>query len=249
MSDEELAAPAVVVSPHFDDEVLGCGGTIVRKLAAGAPITVVYLTDGSRSHDGLIAPGELAAMRQAEGRAAAAVLGVQSGDVEIVGLPETELARAGVRADAVEAVGHVVSERNPSQVFVTCVWESSDHCVANEVVRQVLSRGPQPLPHLYEFPIWTWNRWPWIALRDDEHGAARALARAGAGGWRLLRNVNRKVDVASVLDTKRAALAAYRSQVERVRSDAPWPVLGDVAKGEWLECFFQPYEVFLVDRR
>src|SRR5207248_577693 len=44
---DELGRSAIVFAPHQDDEVLGCGGTIVRKLRAGADVTVVFLTDGS----------------------------------------------------------------------------------------------------------------------------------------------------------------------------------------------------------
>src|SRR5579885_2284019 len=43
-------APALIIAPHHDDETLGCGGVIALKRAAGVPVQVVILTDGSRSH-------------------------------------------------------------------------------------------------------------------------------------------------------------------------------------------------------
>jgi N-acetylglucosamine malate deacetylase 1 len=36
----------VVLAPHMDDEVLGCGGTMARQVAAGSDVTVIFLTDG-----------------------------------------------------------------------------------------------------------------------------------------------------------------------------------------------------------
>ena len=54
MTREELARPAVVLAPHPDDETLGCGGTLIRKARAGAPLKVVLMTDGARSGRGLI---------------------------------------------------------------------------------------------------------------------------------------------------------------------------------------------------
>jgi LmbE family N-acetylglucosaminyl deacetylase len=36
----------LVLAPHADDEVLGCGGTIVRYLQEGSRVSIVYLTDG-----------------------------------------------------------------------------------------------------------------------------------------------------------------------------------------------------------
>ena len=38
---------ALVLAPHYDDEVVGCGGLIVQLSQAGARVTVAFLTDGS----------------------------------------------------------------------------------------------------------------------------------------------------------------------------------------------------------
>jgi LmbE family N-acetylglucosaminyl deacetylase len=36
----------MILAPHQDDEVLGCGGTILRYLEYGAEVEIVYITDG-----------------------------------------------------------------------------------------------------------------------------------------------------------------------------------------------------------
>jgi GlcNAc-PI de-N-acetylase len=36
----------VVLAPHMDDEVIGCGGTLYKHIQRGATVTVIYLTDG-----------------------------------------------------------------------------------------------------------------------------------------------------------------------------------------------------------
>lgn len=41
---EELREPALVIAPHPDDEMLGCGGWILRSRAHGARWSVVYVT-------------------------------------------------------------------------------------------------------------------------------------------------------------------------------------------------------------
>ncbi|MEP6546181.1 MAG: PIG-L deacetylase family protein [Gammaproteobacteria bacterium] len=58
----------VVLAPHMDDEVIGCGGTLVRHLRCGSQVTVVYITDGRLGGD--------ATTRKTEARAALAELGV-----------------------------------------------------------------------------------------------------------------------------------------------------------------------------
>src|SRR4249920_3854166 len=36
----------LVLAPHMDDEVIGCGGTLVRHIRNGAEVTIVFMTNG-----------------------------------------------------------------------------------------------------------------------------------------------------------------------------------------------------------
>lgn len=56
----------LVLAPHPDDEVLGCGGLIAATLQQGAAVTVVVASDGAAAGD--------VGVREAESRAAALVL-------------------------------------------------------------------------------------------------------------------------------------------------------------------------------
>lgn len=40
----------LVIAPHPDDEVLGCGGTILKAKTHGLEVTVVYLTSGDKDN-------------------------------------------------------------------------------------------------------------------------------------------------------------------------------------------------------
>ena len=42
----------LVLAAHPDDEVLGCGGTIVKLADDGATVHVAFLADGVYSHAG-----------------------------------------------------------------------------------------------------------------------------------------------------------------------------------------------------
>lgn len=42
-------ARALVLAPHPDDELIGCGGTLARLIAQGVSVTVVHATDGSEA--------------------------------------------------------------------------------------------------------------------------------------------------------------------------------------------------------
>ena len=66
------AKRVLVLAPHADDEVFGCGGALALHVAAGAEIKAIVLSDGAF---GAAEAGLQAALREAESRAAAAVLG------------------------------------------------------------------------------------------------------------------------------------------------------------------------------
>lgn len=243
--DDRLVDAAVVFSPHQDDETLGCGGTIIRKCAAGAPVSIVFMTDGATSHRRLLAPEKMRGIRRQEALAAAGLLGVAAGDVVFLDHPNRELHAS--RQAAVAAVKEILAERRPREIFMPYRAEApSDHHVTNEVVRAALAESPAAGPvTVLEYPVWFWQHWPWS--RTEIYGS-RAGWRAGLAhvraGLRLLRDFRCGVPVADVLDRKREALARHTSQMTRLVDDPRWQTLADVSQGEWLGCFFGCYELF-----
>jgi LmbE family N-acetylglucosaminyl deacetylase len=74
-------SPVLVVAPHPDDEVFGCGGAIVQSIRAGAEVRLVVLTDGAAQGD--------PETRRAEAIEASARLGL--GEPEFWGLADRSL--------------------------------------------------------------------------------------------------------------------------------------------------------------
>jgi len=67
----------LVLAPHPDDDVLGCGGTILNHTQKGDEVFVVFLTSGDAG-DLSISKEELATIRKKEAQEAAKVLGVKN---------------------------------------------------------------------------------------------------------------------------------------------------------------------------
>jgi len=92
----------LIVSPHPDDESLCCAGIAELALAAGARVTVVWLTSGDAFeldagwvehtlHPGRAGLRALGERRMQEARAAAGRLGIAKGDEYFLGFPDRGL--------------------------------------------------------------------------------------------------------------------------------------------------------------
>lgn len=67
---------ALVFAPHPDDETLGCGGLLAAYQAAKIPTQAILVTSGDFGEHGI----QGSAVREAETRAAARILGIESVD-------------------------------------------------------------------------------------------------------------------------------------------------------------------------
>lgn len=67
----------LVLSPHPDDEAIGCGGTLCWHVEQGDPVQVIFLTSGEHGVRGQD-PKQTSRLRTEEAKAAAKVLGYRS---------------------------------------------------------------------------------------------------------------------------------------------------------------------------
>ena len=106
-----LPARVLVIAPHADDEVLGCGGMLAFHAGRGDAVRVVVLTDGAAGdRDGLAA--DLVRARQEESVAAGRVLGVH--DHRFRGFVDGEL---GATLGLVDAVVEEIADFDPDLVY------------------------------------------------------------------------------------------------------------------------------------
>jgi LmbE family N-acetylglucosaminyl deacetylase len=239
----ELGDPCIVFSPHPDDETLGCGGTIVQKKKAGAAVTVVFMTDGAASHRRFIAEQELKTMRRAEAISACEALGVDAAHVVFLDFKDGQL--GSFRQEAVQKVNAILRQHASEQIFMPYSNDTTpDHQATHAVVLAAL-RESRKSAVVYEYPVWFWAHWPWVSVSPSSPSQVIQQALHSLGSWiRLLKDLRCFVPITEVMEQKRTALQQHRSQTIRLLPDSGWPILSDVANGEFLECFFQEHEVF-----
>jgi N-acetylglucosamine malate deacetylase 1 len=181
------AERVVVLAPHMDDEVLGCGGALALHKRAGAHVTVVFLTDGrqgSSSLAGLMGQALRAAEetlireRKIEAEAARASLDID--EIVFLDAPDGRLLED---RDAPTKLRAVLESKRPQIVYLPSHLEQHpDHRASNDLLlAAVAGTGLEFFCHAYE--VWT-PHYP-----------------------------NCLVDIDAVIDVKKLALSHYRSQL------------------------------------
>lgn len=148
----------VLLSPHPDDEVLGCGGTALRAQAAGARVTCVQATDGSAGA-GLVHVSEARKRHQRveEAEAVARAAGFH----ELV-LWREDNRRFAPGPGRAEELATMLADRRAAAVFVPFVTDiHPDHQRLAELLVQALERRPGAWGDLQVIQYEVWSAvWP-----------------------------------------------------------------------------------------
>lgn len=176
----------LVLAPHPDDEVFGCGGALADLLERGARADIVLVTDGAAGARSEEERGRIASLRVDESRRALEALG--GGTVHAGGIPDRG---APDRLPEVEAlVARWLLEAAPDLVFAPSPVETHpDH----RAVAVALFR---------------------VAARPAPDAAARALNAATVAFFELSQpfRPNFLVDITRHVARKQRAMAAFHSQ-------------------------------------
>jgi LmbE family N-acetylglucosaminyl deacetylase/glycosyltransferase involved in cell wall biosynthesis len=130
------ARKVLVVAPHADDDVLGCGGLLARLAARDAEIRVLFLTDSSGGSEVTEGREEYAERRRHEARAGLEQLGIH--DVEFLDLPDGELDQyINLAAGAIER--ELLDGRPDLLLAVSPLEVTSDHQAAFEALHRTLT--------------------------------------------------------------------------------------------------------------
>ncbi|HEY3851130.1 MAG TPA: PIG-L deacetylase family protein [Steroidobacteraceae bacterium] len=146
----------LVLAPHMDDEVIGCGGTLARHRTSGADVTVVFLTDGRGSGStSLAAAGaadaEIGAIRKDEARRALREIGVEK--IEFLDAPDGGLMAAAARL-ASRLRSRLDADRPQIVYLPFFLEEHPDHRAASEVLLEAM-KGADLAFVCHGYEVWT----------------------------------------------------------------------------------------------
>lgn len=214
----------LVVAPHMDDEILGCGG-IGAQWHDLARVHILFAGDGLGSFPKEVRSGAdrmaLMERRKEEARAAARTLGYTSANLSFLDLPEWHFRRhkEALRRGIIKAIEKV----NPAWLFFPFRYDRhSDHVATHHAVATVLRQWPGVTGAEY----FVYHRWKLL-----QGGDIRAMIRP---------EYMVKVDIGPVGEKKRKALQCYGTQVTAEPGLRTVPVLSadliaEESRGsEWL---------------
>lgn len=216
----DLKNTALVFAPHPDDEVLGCGGTIAKKLSEGQDVSVVFVTDGRYSLEefGISSspsPLELKEIRREEAERAAKTLGLKKRDLIFLEIEDGTLEE---NRDIAQDKIIEVLKSFPTEVYFPQEKDfHPDHRALNRLVKNAIELlGLHPLEYEY---IIAWS-YPYnIIPRIRPQSLQNAIIA------RILRRDLIRIDITNYLHLKKAALKEYKSQVGLISEKQTRPVL------------------------
>ena len=148
--DKPQGSIVLVLSPHPDDDVVGCGGTLYKHHLAGDEITTVYLTDGCKGDPTFATEQGLVKERQEEARKAAKIIGID----HLVFLNNRDLELRKSKETTGEMI-ELLEKIKPDIVYLPFFLENHpDHFATNEIF-VAACKNMECKFECYAYEIWT----------------------------------------------------------------------------------------------
>ncbi|MBY8946234.1 PIG-L family deacetylase [Pseudomonas sp. SH10-3B] len=213
---------AVIIAPHPDDEVLGCGGLLQGLAELGRPMLLISVTDGSASHPGSTqwSVERLSVVRPQESAQALHRLGVPLHSLKWLRAGFTD-SQVAAREDQLSAF--IQRHLKPTDAVFT-TWREDGHCDHEAVGRASAKAAHAVGARLYELPVWTWH---WASPENS------------LVPWHRARKIPLSCEAVA---RKRHAIHAFASQLEGDTHIGLPPVLAPYV----VERLLQPFEVVFV---
>ena len=180
----------LIVAAHADDEVLGCGGTIVRHVAEGDEVHVLFMADGVSSR-GDVHPSKFEHRNQAR-EAALQILGVTQ--FYALDFPDNRMDSVPL-LDVVHELEPIVRQVQPTRIYT---HHHGDLNIDHRATHQAVLTACRPLPgssvqEILAFEVMSSTEW----------------ANPGFAPF----TPNAFVDITDFLEVKLKALAAYEIEM------------------------------------
>lgn len=204
----------VVFAPHPDDETLGCGGTIMKRISEGCEVIIVVLTDGRYAFleafgiESNPTPKELKHIRRSEVVRATDILGVSKENLLFLNYEDGTL--ADYEKEAEERIIEILKNAHPDEIYIPYEKDYNvDHRAANQLILNATKKTNLSTSK-YQYSIT--HKYDRIGPHID------AL-------FDLFKHNLIHVDISKFLPQKKAAIREFRSQITVISYEQKRPVI------------------------
>lgn len=219
----------VVFAPHPDDEILCCGGTIIKKLKNGFDVSIVYMTDGRNALSNLgvytdPSPDELKQIRQKEAITGANLLGVRRENLYFL---DNEDRKLQCNSYTINNIQNILNNIKPQEIYFPSINDvSPDHKSTYLIIMEAL-RTIEHKSNIYLY----------LALPKYSR-----LDYVNKQLFRIFEKRYVKNDISEFLSQKYFSLLQHKSQIKIINSKQRRPVISHLT----LKRFFNNTEYFLL---
>lgn len=217
----------IVFAPHPDDETLGCGGTIAKRIAEGYDVIIVVMTDGRHAFSKLFriksdpSPDEMLQMRRTEMINAAKILGVPKENIHFLGIEDGRIANNAKRIET--KVSEILNEFKPVEIYFPYEGDfHRDHRVASRILQECVNKLS-------------------FSVKGYQYSVGQRFSRIRMQYAKLLTRFKDNltyVDVSKYLPQKASAINEYKSQTSILCDGQKRPVIKNISK------YLKMYETF-----
>lgn len=222
----------IVFAPHPDDETVGCGGTIAKKISEGYDVLIVVMTDGKHAFSKVLginsdpSPEQLKEIRTEETKKATKILGVPEENIIFLDFEDGKLEENAEKAE--ERVTQILKQFRPEEVYFSSEKDChEDHRATSRIVRNAIKKlGLSTLEYRYSI--------------------AQRFSRIGPMFDRFLNLFKRRmirVDTSEFVSLKEKAMKEYRSEITIISSKQKRPVVVEFKR------YLKDKETFYVDKQ
>ena len=149
--DQPEESKILVFSPHPDDDVIGCGGTLCKHILKNDEIRVVYVTDGGLA-DPSVQVDVMAMMRKKEAIEALACLGGKEDNLSFLDYPDQDLK---CNNESIDCFLAILEDYAPTAIYVPFFLENhQDHRTTAMIVAEALNLYSKNIT-CYCYEIWS----------------------------------------------------------------------------------------------
>ena len=209
----------IVFSPHPDDDLIGCGGSIAKHIRQGNEVTIIYMTSGDAGSL-KYTKDELAEIREKEAGDAAKSLGIK--DLVFLKTPDGYLE---YNKENLIKIVNLIREKKPNIVYLPHKSDAhKDHIKTHELVIESIGRASGP----------------WFQECKGKPWSVDTVLCYEV--WTPLQDVSYVEDITEFLELKLKALAQHKSQIQDIQYDDAVKGLNRyrgtmTGKGKYCECF------------